>query len=285
MSIGLHEEATVLQRIEDLPVLPRAALAAMQALRNEDSGAELCAELIGRDPVLAARTLRIANSSFYGMSGRIGGLRDAVLLLGRRPLATLVTALAVGHQFPAGHCVGFDFSAFWRHATASAIAARAIARELRMDEDLAFTAGLLHDIGALALASQLPREFEPVLAAATAEDLPLHEVEPALLGTDHAALGALLVRRWQLGEPLAEAIATHHRPSAAGTPPPSLGMVVHAADAIAHALDLSGLEHERVAEADLPTWSALNLAAPQLLRILEETEQQSLALFQALAAE
>lgn len=284
MSIGLHEEASVLERIEALPVLPRAALAAMQALRDEDSSAELCADLIGRDPVLAARTLRIANSPFYGMSGRVGSLRDAVLLLGRRPLSTLVTALAVGRQFPASHCAGFDFQALWRHATASGIAARAIARELKMDEDLAFTAGLLHDIGVLALASQLPKEFEPVLAASSAEDLPLHEVEPALLGTDHAALGAVLARRWQLGEPLAEAIATHHRPSASGTPPPSLAMVVHAADAVAHALDLAGLEHERVAEADLPTWSALNLAPAQMLRILEETEQQSQALFQAFTA-
>lgn len=285
MSAALGHVAPLLERIMDLPALPRAALEAMQVLRDEDSPHELCVELIGRDPALAARTLKIANSVFYGMPGRVWSLRDAVILLGRRPIASLVTALVVDRQFPAAPCNGFDFTGFWRHATASAIAARAIARAVNHDDELAFTAGLLCDIGMLAMASQMPGQFEPVLATARAQDRAVHEVEADLLGVDHAAVGAAIARRWQLGEALSEAIAGHHGSTLAAAGRSSLLVhITHAADAVAHALDLAGQDQEQVPVAHLPSWSALDLSCTQLLSVLDETERQSLALCQALAA-
>lgn len=274
----------LLHRIDALPALPKAAVDAMAALRSDDSSSERCAELIARDQALAARTLKLANSAFYGIPRRVGSIRDAVHLLGRRTLGTMVTAVVVSQQFDPGRCPGFRFDAFWRHAVASAVAARAIARELCLDEELAFTCGLMHDVGRLALAAHLPTQLGQALALARAQDVPLHEVEREVLGTDHVDIGAAIVERWQLAPEVAAAVRWHHRPSAADAAAQPLALIVHAADAIAHALDLSGLEDEQVGEADMAAWTRLELSPAQYLRVFEQTESQVQGLCRSLTS-
>lgn len=281
---ALIDPAVLKRRVEALPSLPKAALDALHALRSEDASPEQCAEQIARDPALAARTLRLANSAFYGLSGRVGSVRDAVHMLGRRTLASMVTASVVCEQIRVDQCEGFDFAAFWRHAAGTATAARALARELRVDEDLAFTGGLLHDIGQLALAAYFPAEIGMMLKEAHSRDVPLYRAETLIAGPDHAELGAMIVTQWNLPAPMAEAVRYHHRrpPHGASDGPISVSDVVHVADSIAHALDLSGLEEEAVPEIDLATWGKLEIKPAQYLRIFQQTEEGVASLCQAL---
>src|SRR5258705_578422 len=171
------------QRIIRLPSLPQAVLDVMRMLGDEDASTADIADRIERDQGLTARTLRIANSAFYGVPGRIGTIRNAIGILGLRTVGTLLTTAAVSAQFASAKCPEFQFGTFWRHAIATALMARGLSKQLRLDEDIAFTAGLLHDIGRLALAAQFPAETGQVLRYAREMDMPTLDAERQVLGT------------------------------------------------------------------------------------------------------
>ncbi len=268
------------QRVRDLPALPRATLDALAALRDDEATSAQCADVIGRDQALAVRTLRLANSAFYGVSGRVGSLRDAVHLLGRRTLCSVLTLASVTQQFRPEDCPPFNFAGFWRHAVATGLVARALARQHDFDEDQAFTAGLLHDVGRLALATHFPRASAAAMLRASSLDAALHEIEHALLGTDHLAVGAQVAAQWHFPPEVVRAIAQHHDPEESGAT--SLADIVHVADAVAHALDLAGDPQEMVPQVQAASWDRVVPAPRALLPIFADTEASVAALCSAL---
>lgn len=267
-------------QVGQLPALPQAVLKVLAILRRDDASAEECAAQIAPDQAMTARTLRLANSAFYGVPGRVATIRDAIHMLGRRTLGALLTTAAVSAQFDRCLCPGFDFAAFWRHALGTAIAAQALARELDADDDLAFTAGLLHDIGRLALATYFPAQLGAAMARARSDDGPLLGAEQATLGTDHASIGALIASHWNFPAAVIDAITQHHAP--ADTATASLADLVQVADAIAHALDLNADHDEMVPEIDAAGWARLGLTPAQCLQVFERTEAGVAALCQGL---
>lgn len=282
MSPALHIDPEALQRkVQALPALPRAALDALGALRDERLDMSQCAEPLARDPALAAGVLRLANSPFYGVPGRVVRVQDAVLLLGRHTASTVVSSALAMTQFAPPRVPGFDLRAFWRHALATALAAQALANRLQQDQDMAFTAGLLHDIGRLALATLYPQQLAQALAWAAAHDVPDGEAERELLGVEHAALGGHIAAHWQLPGALARAIGGHHGPFDA-LAPMTPALVVHMADAIAHALDLEGAERELVPELAPPAAAWVAAQDSALLPLLREVETGVQALGTAL---
>ncbi|MDO9286969.1 MAG: HDOD domain-containing protein [Aquabacterium sp.] len=279
------ELAWLRQQVEGLPALPQAVSEALLMLRRDDTSVDDCADCIARDPAITARILRLANSAFYGRAGRIATVHDAVILLGRRTLGTLLTAAAVSAGFGPCQCAGFDFADFWRHAFGTAIAAQALAAAQGGDEALAFSAGLLHDIGSLALVAYAPEAMAGALAWSRSQDLPLHLAERETLGVDHAQAGAMIAAHWHFPPPVVAAIVDHHATAlvAPADGAASLTDLVQAADAIAHALDLNASETERVPDIDLSVWARLDLNPSQYQRVFERTEQGVAALALALA--
>jgi putative nucleotidyltransferase with HDIG domain len=269
------------KRIVQLPSLPQAVLDVMRMLGDEDASTSDIAERIEHDQALTARTLRIANSAFYGVPGRIGTIRNAIGILGLRTVATLLTTAAVSAQFATAKCPEFQFGMFWRHAIATALTARGLARHLRMDEDIAFTGGLLHDIGRLALAAQFPAETRQVLRCATELDLLALDAERRVLDTDHLAVGVLIATHWHFPEVVIAAIERHHAPGP-GTVP-TIVDVVHVADALAHGLDPSASVDEAVPLVDFAAWTRLGLSIPQCLAVLESTTAGVAGLCEALS--
>lgn len=265
--------ALLRRHVDNLPALPQALLQALAMLRSDDASAEDCANPIARDPAMAARALRLANSAFYGMPGRVATVRDAVHLLGRGTLGALLTAAAVTAQFAPGRCTGIDLPSFWRHALATAVAAQALAAETGFDEERAFTVGLLHDIGRLALAACFPVELAAVQALADAAS-PL-AAERVAFGLDHAAVGAMITCHWHFPASVVEAIAGHHAAtSTAGAELPALTDLIQLADAVAHGLDLDAAASAR-----------LSLSPTQCRRVVERTESGVVALCQALGVD
>jgi putative nucleotidyltransferase with HDIG domain len=274
--------ALLQQRIAQLPALPRAVAEALAMLRDEDSGADDCARVIGTDQALTARVLRLANSAFYGVPGRVSSVNRAVQMLGKRTLRGALTTVALNGQFSAIQCEGFHFDGFWRHTIGTAIGAEAIARIRTLDDETAFTAGVLHDIGRLALAAHFPRETAAMFELARAHDLPLLAAERLALGTDHAAIGATIASHWNFPAAVQAAIAAHHLPQQNGSTA-AMADVIHVADAIVHALDLAGESGEAVPDIDPQAWQRVGLSVEQALELFSCIEQGVTALCAALA--
>ncbi|RLM53116.1 HDOD domain-containing protein, partial [Halobellus sp. Atlit-31R] len=147
-----------------LPTISEVAHALIATLDNEDASAKSVAAIIARDPALTAKTLRLANSSAYGLQVKATTIQQAMTFLGFQATRNLIMAAALTGCFPAGRCPGFNDKAFWRHSIAAAACARALARRVRFNADYAFTAGLLHDIGRLVLVARFPERYQAVLS-------------------------------------------------------------------------------------------------------------------------
>ena len=186
--------------------------------------------------------LRVANSSFYGLRGKVVTVQDAMVVLGFRNVRTLVMAAGVTGGFPAAAAGGFDLRAFWMHGIVTAVCARSFAGDAGIDPERAFTAGLLHDIGRVVLATCFPDHYRRVAEYRARHDCHPIEAERQILGLDHAAVGSALTERWKFAPVIQRAVAGHHSPPEAAPPgaKPDVAGLIHVADVAAHALDLAG---------------------------------------------
>jgi putative nucleotidyltransferase with HDIG domain len=272
---------THLERLRELPSLPQVVLDLQAALAREDVSLDDIANTVSHDQALAAKTLRIANCSFYGVPNRVVSIRQAIGILGLRSVSTLLVAAAVSDRFPRITCKGFDMHRYWRHSVAVALCAREIARQVRLDADTAFTAGLLHDLGRLALASQSPQALESAYNHRSERDCQMLDAERAVLGTDHAELGDEVGYRWNFGPAVVDAIRLHHAPPTSRTV--TVVDVVHVADNIAHALDLAHDPDDMVPVLDSAAWNRVGLTQDQCFTVFSNTEVELDGLCEALA--
>lgn len=204
-----------ISRISGLPTLPAVLGQILEALSDPDSSALDLGKYIAADQSLSATLLRQVNSAYYGFYRRITEVKDAIVILGFREVQNMVLAATAFRALPRGRS-GYDRGRLWRHSLASAMAAERIAKRVGLPADGGyFSAGLLHDIGKVALDSMLPEHFDEAVKLALEQGRPLHEVEPMVFGLDHAEVGGVLGEHWNLPPILAEAIRRHHQPESA----------------------------------------------------------------------
>ena len=262
----------VLEEIHSLPSLPSVVMELLASMGQEDVNMDEVANKIAKDQALAARVLRLANSSFYGMVKQVSTIHEAITILGFRTVRGLATTAALVGSFRGQGKGAFDVTPIWRHSIAVAVCARALASHLKINPELAYTTGLLHDIGRLVLVTQFQAGYESTLAYRELHDCTLLDAEQAVLGMDHAAAGEVLMKHWKFPEDMQQALAQHHVPLAG--PVPTLTLIVIAADAIAHALDLSGDESDLVPLVPVGLWTQLGLNDGTLLDVFKQTEKQ-----------
>ncbi|WP_338845804.1 HDOD domain-containing protein [Massilia sp. W12] len=268
-----HTAEEILAQIDDLPSLPALVMDVLNSIDDDSIPLEQIAHKVQLDSALTAKTLRLANSACFSRQVKVSTLSHALSFLGMSTTKNLIIAAALTGCFPQGLLRTFDYKAFWRHSISSAVCARAIARHLRFNQDYAFTAGLLHDIGRLALASQYPEEYARVVQWRAEHDSHWIAAEQACLGLDHVAAGVALAKRWHLSGTLQLAIAGHHLPDAPGAG--FLAAIVHLADCISHGLDLCQVDDEHVPPVSIIAWNALGLSDEALHQIFAETEMQT----------
>jgi HD-like signal output (HDOD) protein/GGDEF domain-containing protein len=207
----MTEPATTLDRLaaraERLYSLPAVAMRVLDLTHNPQVDTRALKECIENDPALAAKILRVVNSSLFGLSREVSDLQQALGLLGIKPLKLLVLSFSL----PAGLFLDLEahtLAWYWRRTLSKAIAAREMAEHLwRMPGDEAFLAGLLQDLGVLLLLQELGRPYARLVEASLARHLDLAALETEALGFSHTALSARLLGRWKLPEPLIEAVA------------------------------------------------------------------------------
>jgi putative nucleotidyltransferase with HDIG domain len=262
----------IVRNLEDLPSLPAVVMELLSSIDQEDVDISVLARKVSHDQALTAKTLRLANSSLFGLQVKVTTIQQAITYLGFQTTRNLITAAAVTGCFPEGQCPGFNDKAFWRHSIAAAACCKVLARRVRFNQDYAFTAGLLHDIGTLVLVSSFAEQYQQVVAYRKANDCTVQDAEHAVMGVDHVLAGVALAEHWNFSDTMKNAIAHHHDPDAPGAG--VLAAIVHVANAIVHALDLAGDDDELVPAVSSAAWAALGLNQEAYLHVFRETELQ-----------
>lgn len=263
-----HEEA--IRQLDDLPSLPSIVGDLINSIDNEDIDILMLAKKVARDLALTAKTLRLVNSPVYGLQVKVTTIQQAITYLGFQSTHNLIMATAITSYFPETMCKGFDAKLFWRHSIATAACAKVLARLMHVNQDYSFTAGLLHDIGRFALAICFPQEFQDAIDYRSAHDCTMLEAERAMMGIDHVEAGLVLAQHWNFSDALCSSIAGHHAPEASGAS--ALAAIVHVANAVVHALDLTQAPDDLVPQVSLAAWAAIGLDDHAYLQLFRETE-------------
>ena len=265
--------------VGDLPGIPMVASKVMTAAADPNSSADDLREIIEKDPALAARILKVANSSLYAFSRSIETLRHAIALLGFRTVENMVMAASLKDVF---QNFGLSEKLLWEHATlAGSVAARLSSYgPIDVERESAFTAGLLHDLGKIALANAARERYQGVIMRTYNEGTSFHEAERDEFGFDHAELGAMVAEKWKLPRRLVQAIRHHHAdPEDYPELAPDEGRLVALTSVVT--LCCTRLGHGRrepidsIDVASLPAWSYLELTPDDVEPVLEVVSEEA----------
>ncbi|HKI49683.1 MAG TPA: HDOD domain-containing protein [Desulfobacteria bacterium] len=226
--------------------VPQIVLKIIRMIRDADVSLRTISEELRKDQVLSAKVIRFANSAFWGLEREIDAIDRALVFLGEKQFLQLIISSSLEDFFPVsekGYSLGKG--GIYRHALGTALVSEALADfSGTVPSDIAYTAGLLHDIGKVVLDQKMAAIY-PLFYRRTQEDgIDLTTVEHEELGMDHSEAGERLARDWSLPDNLIEVIRYHHDPEKA-TIDPKLSHVVHLADLITSKF-LAGQELERV---------------------------------------
>jgi len=261
----------------EIPALSDSVTRTLRAIDDHRSAAQNVADAMAADPPLTARVLSLANSSLYNPLGApCDELRDAVSRIGLDELRGIVIATGIVEAFSSIEGP-FNQSAFWKHSIITGIAAAALAERVfelrgraRPGENPYFLAGLLHDIGILALLWFRGVGYGDVLDEAQRDEGRLLECERRQYGVDHATVGGALARSWGLPEHVAVAVQHHHAPVEAGLAFRPWAQVIHLAEWISECEGQGLPLDEAPGPVDRACFNALGIERDQIPELIVE---------------
>ena len=257
-----------------LPPAPTLVTKLLAIFREPDHDVDQVVQLIGCEPSLTAQILRICNSAYFAAERPPGDIFEAVSRIGFYRVYCLVVSLfGAQTKSMAGVNKGVDAEALWRHSLAVAVSASEVAGETGQTKVLAFTAGLLHDIGKLVLASVERENYAVIIRRARDEGVFLNGLERAAFKVDHAELGGELMRRWNLPPEIVAAVSCHHELEV--TPPhEQLIAAVQVGDVIGHQLFAGDLANTGLLQTAAVSWEILELSPGDLPRLLAKAQAE-----------
>ena len=193
-----------------LPAMPRTVSDLLSEMSRDEPSPKRIGELIGSDPALTTRVLRLSNSAFFRVSRKIGSADEAVALLGITHVRSLVMAAALGASFK--NVPGIDLKQFWRYSLRAAEIARSLAGVLQQNQGNAFTAGLIHAIGILVMHIAMPDDMVTINMATPPLDLQRAAAEKSIFGYSYADVGSGMVEKWQFPAEMVSALANQVQP-------------------------------------------------------------------------
>ncbi len=202
---------TIIEKINEIPPLSPVVIEVLNMI-NKDQNIDygVLEKKIIKDAGLTGKILSIANSSFYAVNGEVLNVKDACLLLGMNTIRNVVISAAVIERFKNESGTNFELEEVWGHCVCTAAAAKVYAKELGVNEDVAFIAGLLHDLGKIVVEVYLPELYAEVIEYMKHKNCLFIEAEREVLGTDHCKIGAMVANKWRLPDSVIEAIQKHH---------------------------------------------------------------------------
>ena len=223
----------LINKVREMPPLPQSIIQILEIVNNDKSSSQELAKVFERDPTLAVNILKLANLPVYGFTSRISTINHAIVCLGLKMVKSIAltscTHEMLNKEIPA-YSLGEGM--LWQHAIFCATCARIIAQRIGYkDNEEAYIAGLLLDIGKIILSGFAEDEFNQVSERAEKNKIPFNIAEQAVLGFDHPQVGGRIIEKWNLPSALVEAVQYHHQPNNTKTHK-TLANIVHLADAI-----------------------------------------------------
>ncbi len=240
--------------------LPEVYHQIVEALNSPRVTSSMIADIVSKDTSLAMKLLRLVNSAFYGLPGKVDSISRAITMIGTNELTTLALGISVMQTFARVPGDLIDMERFWKHAIRCGLFAQVLgSHKIGMSEERLFVGGLLHDIGRLIMLSTLPEAYSCAIHGAREEHEPLYVAEQRLLGCHHAELGGLLGKEWNLAPALIRMIAGHHTPGQDLYGPESC--LLHIADLLAHLFCNEAPLVVELPRIQLKAWQVLGLSA------------------------
>ena len=247
-----HHLKSLVSRMDVLPIMPEVYKKLVAALQNENSTFKQLGDIVAEDMAMSASILRLVNSAFFGLPTRVSSINHAVNLIGGQTLSVLVLSTHLFTILNNTAMTCFSVKKLWEHSQRTSCFAKVIAGAdqcCKADLDSAFIAGMLHDVGKLILAANMPKQYQEAIARVRSDALPVHVAEQEVFGSSHAQVGAYLMGLWGFNRPVMEAVCWHHTPEIQVFEFASPALAVHVADALDH--DLVHLNKEHTA---WPLW-------------------------------
>jgi HD-like signal output (HDOD) protein len=226
----------VVANLQILPSPPPLYTELLLELQSPQSSLDSVGQLIARDPAMTAKVLQLANSAAMGLQQQVTDASTAVMYLGAETVKSLILLADTFSYFESFKPADISLKVLWSHLFRTARCARLIGQVEAMRGETSariFTAGMLHDIGKLVVAVNLPEPFSRAVKIARQYRIPLWKIERDLLGTSHAEIGAALLGIWGVPHEIVEAVAWHHQPARSSSESFCALTAVHAANILA----------------------------------------------------
>ena len=236
---GLKDK--ILKNVKELPPMPQVVVKTQELIEDSNADAKKIAETIETDQSIATKVLKVANSSYYGMSGKISSISHASVVLGHKVLGEVVT-LAGAEGILNGKLPGYGYDSkdLWKHSLAVAFGAKNISNSKNADlAKEAHMAGLIHDVGKIILDPFIAEKKEEIESFMEKEEKTFLEAESLYFGFSHADIASEVCKKWNFPDAINFAIRHHHQPSASDGN--ELTYILHMSDYIAY---LSGIGYD-----------------------------------------
>ena len=232
------ELKTLLASQFDLPSIPKVVALLLNELERDEPDLKKVSQLISTDPALTTRLLQLSNSDFYKLSGKINSVSESLAILGLSHVWVMAAAAASSASFKA--VPGINLQQFWAYSLNVAKLSRSLAGVVRQNQQAAFTCGLIHAVGELAMHIGMPEEVAVLDREVHPLDLKRARLERRSFGFCYAQVGAGFARQWHLPQPIVDALEHQYEPFENDVYEPLAG-VIHLASwrARAKAVDLS----------------------------------------------
>ena len=231
----------ILKSVKELPPMPQVVIKTQELIEDSNADAKKIAETIETDQGIATKVLKVANSSYYGMSGKISSISHASVVLGHKVLGEVVT-LAGAEGILNGKLPGYGYDSkdLWKHSLAAAFGAKIISNSKNPDlTKEAHMAGLIHDVGKIILDPYIVEKKEKIESFMENEEKTFFEAESHYFGFTHADIASEICNKWNFPEAINFAIKYHHQPG--NSDGNELSYILHMADYIAC---LSGIGYD-----------------------------------------
>ena len=263
-----QEFRAALRQTKNLPTLPGIISKLTKMADDPDTTTEQMGKVISKDHILAAKLLKLVNSAFYGFPQRISSLSSAIILLGFNVVKSLIISASI---FEVMEDQDIEL---WEHSLGCAVVCNVIAKRMGVSEpEEVSTAGLIHDIGKVAIKMELPDEYKLINRLVVERKLSMRQAEWEVLGLTHADAGGWLTKSWNLPPKLIDPISCHHDPRKSKEEQLN-SSIIHFSDILIRGMGYGHAGDNKVPMLSKRAWKLLDFTPEDINQIIDEVDEK-----------